>query len=177
MCQYQMAFRDPKQPLDSVIWINLYYIYDLMVFAGREFHRLEVLNTVICNQTAPLMRAIEDPADLPTQWSLGASYQSNTTILFAIRKHEDLLSLRNSHYVRSCVLMWFVERNKHRINHEKGDLLSYCQNDSLGFDHVWDRILCFDCKKIEVVFWHSKDGPLTKMFTGMSWKQKKSVWT
>lgn len=117
MCQYQMPFGDPKQPLDSVTWINLYYIYDLMVFSGREFHRLEVLNTVICNQTTPLMIATEAPADLPTQGSLGASYQSNTTILFAIRKHVDLLSLRHSHYVRSCVLMWFVERNKHRTSY------------------------------------------------------------
>lgn len=63
----------------------------------------------------PLKDSKEAPAGPRTQWSLGASYQSNTTILFAIRKHVDLLSLRHSHYMRSCVLMWFVERNKHRI--------------------------------------------------------------
>lgn len=45
LCQYQMAFWDPRQLLDSVIWINVYYIYSLMAFVGREFHRLGVLKS------------------------------------------------------------------------------------------------------------------------------------
>ena len=45
------------------------------------------------------------PEGLHTQCSLGASYPSNTMILFAIYKHVDLVSLRHSHYMRSCVLM------------------------------------------------------------------------
>lgn len=97
----------------AVIWISLYYECDLMVFSGRRFHRLEVLKHIIYTQTMAWKITSEVPTGLPTQWSPGTSFQSNTAMLFAMQNHVDgFLCLRHSHYMRSCVLMWFFERNK-----------------------------------------------------------------